>query len=416
MGKYRRNDCRYCGSKNLSPILNLGSQPPSNSFITLDEVQSEKYYPLELFLCNGCSLVQLLDVISAQELFDDYHYLSSSSGALVMHFKELTKMLATEYGLEDGNLVVDIGCNDGITLNAYEVPGLVRVGVEPSRVSQMARNAGLDVIGSFFNADISKQIIAKYGQARVITATNVFAHVDDMHSFIAGIHPLLCDDGVFVVEVAYLIDLIDNNLFDTIYHEHLCYLSLLPVSKFLKQYNLLIFHVERLSVGPSGPAIRFHIKKSSSSREISESVADLASDEVKWGVTNLQNYKQFANRVKELKTNTCAILNNLKDQGFRIGAFGAPAKGNTLLNYYGLSTEIIDCIADNTVLKQGKITPGSHISIVSDDEFLEKMPEYALLLTWNYLDFFLEHSQYIKEGGRFIVPFPIPRIMPSIPS
>lgn len=394
-------------------FFSLGNQPPSNSFISEDQIKDEKIYPLEMYLCNDCYLTQLLDVVSAETIFDEYHYLSSSSKALVKHFKKMTSNLANKYDLKPLDLVVDIGCNDGITLNTYDVPELRRVGVEPSKVAEIAEKNGFDIIKSFFSIDVARNIVSKFGKAKIITATNVFAHVDDMHDFVEGIPHLLEECGVFIVEVSYLLDLINNKLFDTIYHEHLCYLCLTPIVSFLKQFEVEVFHVEKLATGASGPSVRLFIQKCGCSREISKSVDEMLEEEKQWSVDNIVKYKLFAESIKKIKTETWSLLNKFKSSGLRIGGFGAPAKGNTLLNHYEISTNEIECIADNTTLKQGKLTPGSHIPIVDDNEFLAINPDYALLLSWNYLDFFLENSEYIKKGGKFIVPLPSPRILPN---
>jgi hypothetical protein len=412
MQYYKSDKCRYCSSENLDSILSLGEHPPSNSFIEPIDVDSEEKFPLELYLCRQCNLVQLRDVVSASNIFDDYHYTSSSSKALVKHFESFTNSITSLFNLKKDDLVVDIGCNDGITLDSYPDIGLERVGVEPSNVGKIAEEKNLNIVRDFFSVSVAEQIVKQYGRAKIITATNVFAHIDDMHAFVKGIPTLMHDEGVFIVEVSYLLDLIDDNLFDTIYHEHLCYLSLTPVINFLKDYNLVVFNVERHSVGASGPSITIYIKKKSSDRDVSTSVADIVSLEKKWGIASLQRYKDFAIRVASIKEDTLKVLKQLNDQGFHVGGFGAPAKGNTLLNYYGLDASDIEVIADNTQLKQGKLTPGTHIPIINDDEFLSLGFKYALLLSWNYKNYFLEHSDFIKKGGKFIVPLPFPHILP----
>jgi hypothetical protein len=252
--------CRYCGSKKLTKFLSLGDQPPSNSFISPDKVKSEKRYPLDVYLCRSCFLSQLIDVVPAEIIFDEYLYLSSSSKALKDHYANLAKILTERFGLKSGDVVVDIGCNDGILLEGYNLSGLVRLGVEPSKVAEIAVGAGFEVYKSFFGLKTAKAIVKKHKTAKVVTATNVFAHVDNIASFVMGLPALLGDDGVFVIEAPYLIDLIDKTLFDTIYHEHLCYLSLTPMVSFLKRFGLEVFDIERVPFGASGPAIRVFIQ------------------------------------------------------------------------------------------------------------------------------------------------------------
>ena len=407
---YKRKTCRYCLSKNLKQLISLGDQPPSNSFISPKKIKKEKKFPLELYICRNCYLVQLLDVVSGKKIFDKYSYLSSSSKALVNHFNKFAFNLEKKFKLSSKDVVVDIGCNDGILLDAYNLK-FQKIGVEPSDVYKIAKNKGYKIYNNFFNIDIANKIKDKHGSAKIITATNVFAHIDNMHSFLNGINNLLDKEGVFIVEVSYLLDLIDQNLFDTIYHEHLCYISLYSLKKFLAGFKLEIFHTERKKVGASGPSITFFIKKKNSNRKILSSVKRLSMYEKKWGVNKLKNYVSFEKRVISNKIKTLKIIKKLKKDGNKIFCFGAPAKGNTLLNFYKLNSKSIDFVSDNSKTKQGKYTPGSNIKIVSDNFILKKNYKYALLLSWNYKDFFIKNSKFIKKGGKFIIPLPNPKII-----
>lgn len=411
--KHKKNThCRFCFGNNLVQFLSLGNHPPSDSFIKSDQIDSEEAFPLDVYWCGDCSLVQLLDVVSAEDIFNEYVYLASSSKALKNHYKKLTELIVERFHLKDGDLVVDIGCNDGILLSGYPNERLVKVGVEPSKVAEHAAKAGFNVINSFFGASAVDKISNDFGKAKAITATNVFPHVDDIAGFTIQVANLLAADGVFVIEASYLVDLIDQTLFDTIYHEHLCYLSLTPMVSFLSKHGLEIFDVERVAFGASGPAIRIWSQKKGGPQAVRETVQSLLNLEEAWGVAKMERYSGYARQVEDLKTALTKLVKDCLKTGARIGGFGAPAKGNTLLNYLGFGPETITCIAENNKLKQGLVTPGSHIPVVSDEEFLSVMPPYALLLSWNYLDFFLEHSQYIKSGGKFIVPIPEPRIVP----
>ena len=410
---YKKNTrCRYCGGSRLFQFLSLGEQPPSDSFIREDQIASEKRYPLDVYLCETCFLVQLLDVVPAEEIFNDYVYLASSSKALKNHYAKLTETITQRFGLAPSDVVVDIGCNDGVLLSGYSMPGLVKVGVEPSKVAVIARESGFKIVNDFFGTAAGRKILDDYGKAKVVTATNVFPHVDDIGAFTSNLPELLHSDGVFMIEASYLIDLIDSTLFDTIYHEHLCYLSLTPVVPFLQRFGLEVFDVERVPFGASGPAVRIWAKKKEGRWPVDISVKKMMSDEAKWGVGRIERYQSYAAEVTELKEKLIALMKRIRQSGARIGGYGAPAKGNTLLNYVGFTALDVECIAENNKLKQGMLTPGSHIPVVSDEEFLERMPEYALLLSWNYLDFFLKNSAYIHKGGKFIVPIPTPRICP----
>lgn len=408
----KNSRCRYCGGKNFLKFLSLGKQPPSNSFIKPNQISEEKKFPLDVYFCKLCSLVQLLDVVSAEVIFDKYLYYSSSSKALAEHYARLTKYLTNRFKLKKDDIVVDIGANDGILLHGYDLPGLTLVGVEPSRVAEVARATGLEVIKDFFNERSAKKIVKKYGKAKLITATNVFAHVDDIGQFVDALPLILEDEGVFIIEAPYLIDLIDQTLFDTVYHEHLCYLSLTPMTSFLNRHGLKIFDVERVPFGASGPAIRVFVQKNKSKRVIRKSVSKLLADEKKWGVNREEKYLRYAKKVKEIKLEVLSLIAVIKKSGATIAGYSAPAKGNTLLNYFEINSKIVSFIAETSKDKQGLFTPGSHIPIISEEEFMKKMPEYALLLSWNYLDFFLKKSKYIKKGGKFLVPLPKPQIIP----
>ncbi len=411
----RISKCRYCSSPHIEPFLSLGDHPPSNSFCRVEEIVTEEAFPLEVAFCVDCYLVQLLDTVSPKLLFDDYHYLSSTSKALVRHYQELTGMLTKRFGITQGDIVLDIGCNDGIMLAAYSGDDVVKLGVEPSQVGEIAQRAGFEVLRDFFSPRVANQIIATSGFPKITTATNVFPHIADIEEFVAGVSMLLNGGGIFVLEASYLIDLIDQTLFDTIYHEHLCYLSLTPLISFMKRFELEIFDVERLAVGASGPAIRVFIQKSGVGKEApSERVEKLLQEEKLWGVGVLDRYRGYSRQVEEIKQNCILVLEELKREGKRVAGYGAPAKGNTLLNYFEITPRLVEYVAETNEMKIGLVTPGSHIPIVSEEVFLSRMPDYALLLSWNYLDFFLQQSAYIKNGGKFIVPLPQVKIVPEV--
>lgn len=405
-----RSDCRYCGSTDLRSVLDLGRQPLANAFITKAEIADERRYPLELFVCGSCWLAQLRHVVRADLIFSEYSYVTSTSGALVRHYESLAHDLTQHYKLGEGDLVVDIGCNDGALLQAFP-RGVRRVGVEPSNVAELARSRGLDVVQAFFNDRVAHEIARDRGRARVVTATNVFAHVDDIEAFTRALAQLLLDNGVVVIEVSYLPDLIAGRLFDTIYHEHLSYCSLTPMIPFFERCGLTVIDAERIALGASGPAIRVTAQRTRRA-ERATSVMDLLAWERRWGIAEMAIYNDFAGSVRTLREQLLALLRSLRREGHRLAGFGAPAKGNTLLNYVSADASLLEFVADNTPFKRGKLTPGTHIPILGDDELLRARPEYALLLAWNYLDFFLANSEYIKRGGRFIVPLPEPRIVP----
>jgi len=409
----RRNEtCRICGGSDLVRYLSLGDQPPSNSFITDAEITSEQRFPLDVYLCTGCGLSQLLDIVSSEDIFDDYAYLSSTSRALCQHYQGMIDSVLADLRPPAGSLVVDIGCNDGITLNCYPQDTYRILGIEPSSAGQYAKERGFEVIERFFSEDCGRDVAGSHGKAKIVTATNVFAHVDDIAGFAAGVRELLDDDGVFIIEFPYLIDMIEALYFDTIYHEHLSYLSIAPLDVLFVKTGLRAFHVERTEVGASGPALRLFVCQADAPHAERETISALRAAETAWGVTGIKAYEQFAERVKKTGDDLVAMMQSLRADGAKIAAYGAPAKGNTLLNYIKADTSLIGVVAENNALKIGKVTPGTHLPIVSDEDFLAGGYTHALLLAWNYLDFFLEKSPFIQSGGKFIVPVPKPVIRP----
>ncbi|MDA1044522.1 MAG: class I SAM-dependent methyltransferase [Verrucomicrobia bacterium] len=408
-----RSTCRVCGSSDLRSYLDLGAQPPSNSFIRPDEADDEQRFPLVVNLCRGCGLSQLSEVVAATDIFDDYAYLSSTSKALVRHYQEMVNELLGVYAPSPGALVIDIGCNDGITLSRYPAGKFKLLGIEPSSTGEYAVKAGFTVEKRFFDAEAGRELRNKYGGASIITATNVFAHVDDIRSFTQGIATLLADDGIFVIEFPYLRDMIEHQYFDTIYHEHLSYLALTPLMRLFSDHGLRPFNVRHVDIGASGPALRLHVCLREAQHAADSSIAEMQTAEQDWGVGRIETYADFADQVLALKDELMRIIRGLNDSGGRVGAYGAPAKGNTMLNYLGVTRNDIVAVAENNSLKIGKLTPGTHLPVVPDEEFMRLGISHALLLTWNYANFFLANSDFIKRGGKFIVPFPRPAVLPA---
>lgn len=405
-----KTSCRICGSADLMPYVNLGAQPPSNAFIDLSDIATEQAFPLRVNLCRECLLSQLSHVVSAASIFDEYAYLSSSSRALVQYYQEVIDKVVERFKPSPGSVVVDIGCNDGIMLRRYPRDRYVALGVEPSSAADHAVRAGFDVVRRFFDREAVQQIVGRHGRATIVTATNVLAHVDDLNAFARNVHDLLDDEGVFIAEFPYLIDMLEKVYFDTIYHEHLSYLSLTPLSRLLTRNGLRVFHVERSPFGASGPALRLFVCRAPPTHRTDSTVGDLLAFERRWGIGDPERYHRFATEVRTVKDKLLSLLGELGGAGQKVGAFTAPAKGNTLLNYMGLTPNDIVAAAENNPRKIGKVTPGSHIPIVSDETFMAMRLSYALLLSWNYADFFCQHSNYAKNGGRFIVPLPEPTI------
>ncbi|MBV8188768.1 MAG: methyltransferase domain-containing protein [Alphaproteobacteria bacterium] len=409
---HRHDTCRFCGSGDLKRYLDLGEQPPSNSFLRPEEVAAEQRFPLDVYLCRTCGLSQLGYVVSAQDIFDDYVYLSSTSRALVAHFQALIDSVIGEFQMPAQPRVVDIGCNDGIMLDRYPA-SYVRIGVEPSSAGEIAAAKGHHVLKSFFDPLVAQAIVERFGAANVVTMTNVFAHIDAILPVVEGLQRLLRQDGIVIIEFPYIIDTVDQVLFDTIYHEHLSYLSVTPTQALFSRYGMRCIQARRAAIGASGPAVQLFICHDAAPYAGDGSVEALVEFEKNWGLSDMAPYATFAQAVGDRTQQLRSLVQDLRSAGKRIAGFAAPAKGNTLLNTAGLTAQEITAISENNEWKIGRLAPGSHIPVVSEQEFMDGKFDYALLLAWNYLDFFLERSEYIKGGGKFIVPLPEPRILPA---
>jgi hypothetical protein len=409
MMSYKHNNaCRICGETSLLKFLDLGKQPLANGFLTKVQFKDEQKFPLKVYFCKNCGLVQLLDVVSPKFLFEDYaYYTARSSKALPQHFKDFAETISREYSLKPDDLVIDIGGNDGTFLKNLDCKVL---NVEPSlphcRVSE--RNKVLAFCG-YFTSQTAMSIRNLYGKAKIITASNVFAHIDNLYDAMAGVRMLLEDDGVFIVEVHHFLSMFKNFDFDQIYHEHLSYFTINPLMLIGHKFGLCAFRVDKIPI--HGGSLRIYFKEKNF--PLGSSPWDIASEEFFAYANDLNALMQWSKNVENVKKGLTTLVYDLHDKGKKIAGYGAPAKGNTLLNYCKLGPEVIDYITDATPAKQGKFSPGMHIPIVSKERFHSDPPDYALLLAWNYKDEILrEEEDFIKTGGKFIVPIPEPKVIP----
>lgn len=405
MSYFHRNECRVCKKSDLTRILSLGEHPPVDNFIEVGKEHEEKRYPLDVYFCNTCSLVQLLDVVEEEELFHgEYAYFSSASKPLVEHFRGYADDIKQRYSLNDQDLVVDIGSNDGILLQFFTETCRV-LGIEPSaNVATIAREKGVETQDGFFTEHMAKDIVASHGRAKIISANNVFAHIDDLDEIVRGVKALLTDDGVFVTESHYLLDLIEHMEFDTVYHEHLCYYSVKPLCHLFERFDMEVAAVER--VATHGGSIRVFARKKSGA-PIDGSVGELLALEEGVGLHSLSRFRDFQKDAEAVRDKIVSSVRSFRTEGKKVTAYGAPAKGNTLLNFCGFTGDDIAYVTDTTPYKIGRLTPGSHIPVVSPDILKEETPDYILLLAWNYRDFILDkESELRKRGAKFIIPIP----------
>jgi len=403
--------CRICSSKNLNLILDLGEQPPANSFIDKNQLNSsESKFPLRLFWCGDCYLVQLLDIVDKEFLFRNYLYMTSASKPIVDHFKKYAQDVYEEFLKEETNpFVVEIGSNDGSLLSEFKKLGTQILGIEPAtNLSNLANQSNITTKNTFFSSQVCKEII-KSRNATVVVANNVIAHVEDLQDLMHGIQILLDKNGVFIFEVPYLVDLIKKLEFDTIYHEHLSYFSILPLLKLVEQFGLEIFDIRKQSV--HGGTLRIFVSKKNN-YSINDSVKIFIDDEYSLGLDKIEFYHKFSTNIIKLKKNLIELLLRLKNENKSIFGYGASAKGNVLLNFCDIANENLDFIIDTTPLKQGKFTPGTHIPIIPPEKILEKgKNDVALLLAWNYADSILKKEElFRKNGGKFLIPIPEPHL------
>ncbi|MBI2541518.1 class I SAM-dependent methyltransferase [Candidatus Woesearchaeota archaeon] len=400
--------CRICGNKNLVKYLNLGKTPLANRLLgPQDTDKQEEKFPLEVMYCKNCSLSQLSILVSPRVLFSYYPYRSSISSAFRKHCAEMSNKISGTLKTKPNGLIVDIASNDGCLLQEFKKNNFRTLGIEPAKnLAKIAEENGIDTVNSFWNGETAEKIIPIHGKAQVIIATNVLAHVDNLNKFMAAVGILLRDDGLFIVEVPYLYDLISKNEFDTIYHEHLSYFLVKPLQKLYNDHGFTIVNIEKYPI--HGGTIRVYASKKSPGRENpGKSVSNFLNFEQNEGMYSLKTYNKLDDRVKKIKKDLLKALKNLKGKGKKIAAYGASAKGSTLLNYCGIDNGLISFIVDDTPEKQNHLAPGSKIKIV-DASYMEKnKPDYLLLLAWNFAKEIMEKTSKIYgKPVRYIIPVP----------
>lgn len=400
--------CRFCGSAELSSLINLGKQPLANAFTeSVNASKRLKKYDLEVLRCLNCNLCQLSTVVHWSEIYVDYYYHSSTSKPLVRQYQMLVESLVLAADLQSDDRVLDIGCNDGIMLDAYErfLKKDQRVGVDPSSACVLAKEKGYQAYQSPINVDLANDICSGIkSKFKIITATNVFAHIDNIHEVVESIKVLLDENGVFVIEAPYLFDMLQNGYFDVIYHEHYSYLSLMPIKKLFEEYGLSVFNVEKSDVAASGPSVRYFISWEGK-KAINKNVELMLEEEEYLIDQNV--FESFSENVKSWKERLLNIIHSELKNGGEIGFIGAPAKGNTLLNYlFEDSIEGVQYIAEVNEKKIGSFSPGIGLKVIKEEEF-NKIPfSMAILLTWNYPKYFIDKFNQEKPGYKLVIPLP----------
>ena len=395
--------CRICGSTDLVQVLDLGTTPPANAYLKEEDLDKpEPRFPLAIYFCRSCTLVQLLDVVDPEVLFKGYHFLTGASTPSVEHFEKYAKEAVRPLISSKDDLVIDIGGNDGILLSYLKDDARV-LNVDPAdNLAKFSEEKGVPFYPAFFDSKVAQELIGTYGHAKVVTANNVFAHTDPLRDVFKGVANLIGDDGVFIFEVHWVKHLVETGCFDQIYHEHLCFHSLHALKKLVELSGMEIFDVEIVPM--QGQSLRVYASKG---REVKPAVARVLAEEETAGLTTEGAYRAFAEKVEANKKALLELLRTLKAEGKKIAGYGAPAKSTTLLCYYDLGRETLEYLTDTTTLKQGLYSPGKHIPIVSPNRLKEDRPDYAFLLAWNFKDAILEKEEELrKKGTKFIVTIP----------
>jgi SAM-dependent methyltransferase len=391
-------------------VLSLGTTPLADGLRRKEQLpQAEPMFPLNVAFCPRCSLVQLRETVPPEVLFcQDYPYYSSFSPALLQHSRANALDLIGSRRLNAGSLVVELASNDGYLLKNFVERGIPVLGIDPAEgPARAAEGCGVPTLCSFFSESLARELSAKGKSADVIIGNNVLAHVADLHGFVEGISILLKEDGVAVIEMPYVKDLVDHCEFDTIYHEHLCYFSVTALDYLFRMHSLFLNNVKRLSI--HGGSLRIYVEKK---ENVSSTVQDMLKAEASEKVTNIDYYRDFAAKVESVRKDLRELLTTLKGNGAKIAAYGAAAKGSTMINYSGIGTEFVDFVVDRNTHKQGLYMPGRHIPVLAPEALLERAPDYVLLLAWNFADEILQQQkEYQQRGGRFIIPVPHPRVL-----
>jgi SAM-dependent methyltransferase len=407
----RMTCCRACKRTNLFMSLPLGDHPPANGFLRADQLaQPEARFPLNTHVCLDCGLIQVPDNVPPN-FFRNYVYVPSGATTMFTHFESFAEKMVREYASGGDDLIIDIGCNNGLFLGYCKEKGARVLGIDPAdNLTELPAKKGIDIVGEYFGSKTGKMVAQKYPGAAVIVTTNTLNHIDDLHDFMRGITLVLSQQGIFVVEVPQAVDLIEKNEFDTIYHEHVSEFSVRSLMELYRFFELEVFKIEKLPI--HGGSMRVYAQRQGGPRPIDPVVSEWLRREEEAGLLSKETHIAFAKRVEKIRAELLALLADLRSQGKTIAGYGAPAKGNTLLNYYKIGPDTLPFLVDRNELKHGLYSPGMHIPVVAPSRILETQPDYLLLLAWNFADEIIEQqSEYRKRGGKFILPIPKPKII-----
>lgn len=402
-------NCRFCKHEVKTEFADLVNSPASNSYLTAQQLnEPEVFYPLKVMVCENCFLVQVDEYKKSSDIFNsDYAYFSSYSTSWLAHCKAYTQMMVERFGYNEKSVVTEIASNDGYLLQYFKEKNINVLGIEPtSNTAEVAIKKGITTVVDFFGVRLAKQLAAEDKKTDLLLGNNVLAHVPDIMDFVGGMAILLKDNGVITMEFPHLFQLVLNNQFDTIYHEHFSYLSFTTVSKIFEANNLIMFDVEEVST--HGGSLRIFAKhKNDSSKAISSNVDNMLKKENEAGMLNIEYYKNFQVKIEGIKNDLLEFLLQQKRAGKKVAAYGAAAKGNTLLNYCGIKNDMISFVVDANPNKQNKFMPASHIPIVTEESIRNEKPDFIIILPWNIKDEIIKQLNYVNSwGGKFVVPIP----------
>ncbi len=402
--------CRSCDSQAGTLLLDLGLQPLANNLLRLEDLSKpEPKFPLRLAVCQACWLLQITELVPPVQLFSEYAYFSSFSDALLRHARAAAEQYIGQFALNGRSQVVEIASNDGYLLRNFVEAQIPCLGIEPAaNIAKVAREKGIETLVEFFGNDLARKLASSGRKADLVLGNNVFAHAPGTNDFVAGLRTLLKPQGRVVLEFPYAVDLLEHTEFDTIYHEHVFYFTLTALQPLFARHGLAIFRVERLAI--HGGSLRLFACQAGA-YPVETSATGLLAEEQRKGIASLGYYQNFARQVLGIKRSLLALLAQLRKQGKRVAAYGASAKGSTLLNFFGIGKDQLDFVADRNTYKQGRLTPGTHIPIVPAEALAKRRPDYTLLLTWNFADEILEQQKaYRESGGKFIIPIPTVKV------
>ncbi|MDM8565181.1 class I SAM-dependent methyltransferase [Candidatus Halobeggiatoa sp. HSG11] len=401
----KNNHCINCGSPHLQKFLDLGKQPNGNVFPSIEQLHTEHPFPCAMLVCTSCWQVQLESFPSVENMFSNHPYVTGLNQPVVAHFARLTRDILQKFPMPSNSLVLDIGANDGSLLANFRHQGMRVLGIDPcKKTEKLAQEKGVKVLRAFWDKHSARKLQDVNIQPQLITATAVFYHVDDIHSFVQGLDILMQKDTIFCTQCIYLKEIIEKLQFDHFYHEHTMIHAIAPLEKLFSQYGLRLLDVGFYPI--HGGSFVLYVGREEAHFSSSPNIAQAIAAEKKAKLNQFSTYEHFAQQVAHNKQRLLELLRNIKQKGQRVFGLGAPLKGNTLLNYYGIDSGLIECVTEVNPYKIGKYTPGSHIPVVSEKS-IQVQPDYYLLLSWSFLDFFIEkYADYLKNGGQFIVPHP----------